>query len=297
MAELEVPHWLKYRGKTFSRRLSVVNATVKKSGVATVCEEARCPNRTECWSGGTATFMLMGDTCTRACRFCAVKTSPSPKPLNPNEPQALVDSIKNLNLKYIVLTSVDRDDLADGGARHLANCIEALKNAYPELLIEILIPDFQGNLDALKKIVQAKPQVIAHNIETVRRLQKKVRDKRAGYEQSLNVLKSIKRIDHNILTKSSIMVGLSETEEEVIETMKDLRNVGVDFLTIGQYMRPTLRQLRVKEYIHPKKFDQYRQIGEKLGFIYVASGPLVRSSYRAGEFFISSYIKKTQMIK
>ncbi len=291
MPELEVPEWLRFRGKTFSRRLSVVSNSVRKSGIATVCEEARCPNRTECWSGGTATFMLMGDTCTRGCKFCAVKTSPAPPPLDPDEPELLVEALRNLGLDYVVLTSVDRDDLPDGGALHLADCIRAVKREYPDMLVEILIPDFQGRDDSIQTIVEAHPDVIAHNIETVKRLQKKVRDSKASYRQSLYVLKRIKDFEPKMLTKSSIMVGLSETEEEIIQTMKDLREVEVDFLTVGQYMRPTFRHMRVKEYIHPAKFEEYREIGLKLGFKYVASGPLVRSSYRAGEFFIKSYIE------
>ncbi|RMG38055.1 MAG: lipoyl synthase [Methanobacteriota archaeon] len=294
MPELEVPEWLKFRGKTFSRQLSVVSSSVRKSGLATVCEEARCPNRTECWSGGTATFMLMGDTCTRGCKFCAVKTSPTPPPLDPEEPKHLIEALRNLELGYIVLTSVDRDDLPDGGATHLANCIKAIKHEYPNLLVEILIPDFQGNEKSIKTIVEARPDVIAHNVETVKRLQKKVRDSRASYEQSLFVLKRIKELSPRMLTKSSIMLGLSEAESEVIQTMKDLRENGVDFLTIGQYMRPTFRHMRVREYIHPEKFDQYREAGLKMGFKYVASGPLVRSSYRAGEFFIKEYIEKAK---
>ncbi len=232
----------------------------------------------------------MGDTCTRGCKFCAVKTSPAPPPLDPNEPELLVEALRDLGLDYVVLTSVDRDDLSDGGASHLADCIRAVKSEFPEMLVEILIPDFQGRDDAILTIVDAHPDVIAHNIETVKRLQKKVRDSKASYRQSLYVLKRIKDFEPKMLTKSSIMVGLSETEDEVIQTMKDLRDIGVDFLTVGQYMRPTFRHMRVREYVHPKKFEEYREIGLKLGFKYVASGPLVRSSYRAGEFFIKTYI-------
>lgn len=292
VAELEVPEWLKFRGKTFSKKLNVVSGSVRRSGIATVCEEARCPNRTECWSGGTATFMLMGDTCTRGCKFCAVKTSPTPPPLDPNEPEFLVEALRSLNLEYVVLTSVDRDDLPDGGSSHLAECVRAIKENFPNMLVEILIPDFQGDDSAIENIVRSNPDVIAHNVETVERLQKRVRDSKAGYSQSLYVLRKIKEINPQVLTKSSIMVGVSETKEEVIQTMKDLRFIDVDFLTIGQYMRPTFRHMRVKEYVKPEIFDEYREIGLDLGFKYVASGPLVRSSYRAGEFYIKNYIEQ-----
>lgn len=296
-AELPAPEWLKFKGKTFTQRLSVVNSTVKTSGIATVCEEASCPNKTECWSSGTATFMLMGDTCTRGCRFCAVKTAENPEPINPHEPENLAQALndwKDQELNYIVLTSVDRDDYPDGGAEHLANCILAVKRVHPDIMIEILIPDFQGDTSALDKIIAAKPDVIAHNIETIERLQRKVRDKRANYMQSMQVLEYIKDTAPQIFTKSSIMVGLSEKYEEVITTMKDLRKVDVDFLTVGQYMRPTLRHLSVREYVDPAVFDQYERDGLAMGFKYVASGPLVRSSYRAGEFFITKHIENTR---
>lgn len=289
------PNWVKFKGHTFTKTFSVVRNTVNNSHIATVCEEAKCPNRTECWSGGTATFMLMGDTCTRGCHFCAVKTSRTPPPLDPNEPLNLAKALtdwKNDDLHYIVITSVDRDELPDGGSSHLARCINVTKEYHPDLKIEILIPDFKGNREDIRRIVEAKPEVIAHNIETVRRLTPKVRDRRATYDQSLKVLKTIKNLDPAMLTKSSIMVGLSEKREEVIETMKDLLDVGVDFLTIGQYMRPTLKHLPVKEYIDLKIFEYYKQIGEDLGFKYVASAPLVRSSYRAGEYFINEFINK-----
>lgn len=284
------PDFLRYRGKTFKKQFSVVRSTVNSSNIATVCEEAHCPNRTECWSGGTATFMLMGDTCTRGCRFCSVKTSAKPNPLDPAEPENLAKALNEWELSYIVLTSVDRDDLVDGGSNHLAECVRKVKLEHPNMKIEILIPDFKGDPLAIQNIVDARPEVIAHNIETVQRLTPKVRDRRATYNQSLDVLKLIKKMDSSRYTKSSIMVGLSETKEEVIETMKDLRNVGVDFLTIGQYMRPTLKHLPVKEYLPLEMYQYYQKIGEDLGFKYVASNPLVRSSYRAGEFFIENLI-------
>ncbi|MDH5401134.1 MAG: lipoyl synthase [Candidatus Heimdallarchaeota archaeon] len=289
----KAPDFIRFKGKTFSKTLNVVNSSVKRSTLSTVCEEASCPNKTECWSGGTATFMLMGDTCTRGCGFCNVKTSRTPDPLDPLEGEKLVQALASWNITYIVITSVDRDDLPDGGAQHLADCIALVKSAYPSLLIEILIPDFNGRIEDIRKIVDAKPDVIAHNIETVKRLTPKVRDRRASYQQSLTVLKSIKQLDADIKTKSSIMLGLSETEEEVSKTMYDLREVGVDFLTIGQYMRPSFKHLPVKEYLPLDVYKNYENIGMNFGFIFVASGPLVRSSYRAGEFYIENYLRSS----
>jgi lipoic acid synthetase len=293
--DLQVPDWLKNRGKTFSKTFNVVRSTVNSSSIATVCEEASCPNRTECWSGGTATFMLMGDTCTRACMFCAVKTTRNPPPLDRDEPDKFARALDDWDLNYIVVTSVDRDDLDDGGASHLARCIRSTKQKHPHIRIEILIPDFKGSKNSIAQIVQAKPEVIAHNIETVRRLTPKVRDRRAGYDQSLKVLSYLKELDQEVLTKSSIMVGLSETKEEVIQTMQDLRAVDVDFLTIGQYMRPSLKQLPVKRYISQELFNEYERIGHEMDFRYVVSKPLVRSSYRAGEFFINQIISKKRL--
>lgn len=284
------PDFLKFKGRTFTKELNVVRKTVTNSKIATVCEEASCPNKTECWSSGTATFMLMGDTCTRGCKFCNVKTDKKPDPLDPNEPENLAQAMYDWDVNYIVLTSVDRDDMSDGGSTHLANCIQAVKSEHPDLKIEILMPDFKGNETDILRIVNSGAEVLAHNIETVERLTPLVRDRRATYSQSLEVLKKIKNLDPSIFTKSSIMVGLSEKKEEVIQTMRDLRDVGVDFLTIGQYMRPTLRHLPVKEYLPIEIFDEYREIGEEMGFLYVASAPLVRSSYKAGEFFISRII-------
>ncbi|MHA2099023.1 MAG: lipoyl synthase [Candidatus Kariarchaeaceae archaeon] len=284
------PDFLKFKGHTFSKQLNVIRKTVTNSKIATVCEEASCPNKTECWSSGTATFMLMGDTCTRGCMFCNVKTARNPDPLDPNEPDNLAQALYDWDVNYIVLTSVDRDDLVDGGSEHLADCIKAVRSEHPDLKIEILMPDFRGNKIDIQRIVDSGADVLAHNVETVERLTPLVRDRRANYKQSLDVLAKIKSTNSNIFTKSSIMVGLSEKKEEVIQTMKDLRKVGVDFLTIGQYMRPTLRHLPVKEYLPIELFDEYKQIGEKMGFLYVASAPLVRSSYKAGEFYISRII-------
>lgn len=290
--EPSAPDWVKYKGHTFTRTFSVVRSTVNRSSIATVCEEAKCPNRTECWSSGTATFMLMGDTCTRGCRFCVIKTSANPNPIDPAEPENLVKALKDWGeLTYIVLTSVDRDDLEDGGSNHLARCVRSIKREIPHMNVEILIPDFKGEISSLRNIAEAEPEVIAHNIETVRRLTPKVRDRRAGYDQSLQILRNVKNLDPSILTKSSIMVGLSEKMEEVVETLRDLRDAGVDFITIGQYMRPSLKQLAVREYVPLEVFKEYKEIAERMGFLYVVSEPLSRSSYMAGELFINNYVK------
>jgi len=257
----------------------------------TVCEEAHCPNVGECWGGGTATLMLMGDVCSRGCRFCMVTPGRPQGALDELEPENVAFALSQMGLKYVVLTSVDRDDLPDGGAGHFAKTIALVKERIPDLLVEVLIPDFQNDLDSLKAVVDSGPDVIAHNIETTMTLTSSVRDPRAGYWQSLSVLRSLKKLDRKMYTKSSIMVGLGETEEEVQQAMVHLRTAGVDFLTVGQYLRPSNRHLQVHEFLKPSQFESYRRIGEELGFRYVASGPLVRSSYRAGEFFIRSALE------
>ena len=257
----------------------------------TVCEEAHCPNIQECWGGGTATLMLMGDVCSRACRFCMVTPGKPSEALDQLEPENVAFALSRMGLKYVVLTSVDRDDLPDGGASHFARTIRLVKEQNPGLLVEVLIPDFQDDLDAIREVVNARPDVIAHNIETTMSLTPTVRDPRAHYWQSLSVLRNIKKLSGRLYTKSSIMVGLGESEEEVEQTMVHLRKVGVDFLTVGQYLRPSQRHLKVLEYVTPAQFERYRAMGEGLGFRYVASGPLVRSSYRAGEFFVRSAIE------
>jgi lipoic acid synthetase len=233
--------------------------------------------------------MLMGDTCTRGCRFCHVKTAAQPPPLDPDEPRHLAEAIAELGLDYIVVTSVDRDDLPDGGAGHFAEAIRRLKGI-PDLLVEVLTPDFQGDLEAVRTVGRARPDVFANNIETVRRLTPVVRDGRASYDQTLGVLEAMKREFPRVVTKSSIMVGLGETEAEVVDTMKDLRAVGVEILTLGQYLRPSAWHLPVMEYVNPEKFAAWREAGLGLGFRYVASGPLVRSSYRAAELFLRGEI-------
>ena len=257
----------------------------------TVCEEAHCPNVHECWGGGTATLMLMGDVCSRACRFCMVSPGKPQGTLDEAEPENVAFALSQMGLTYVVLTSVDRDDLPDGGASHFARTIRVVKEKVPGMLVEVLIPDFQGELADLKQVVDARPDVLAHNIETTMSLTPTVRDPRAHYWQSLSVLRNAKKLNPHIYTKSSIMVGLGESEEEVVQSMTHLRRAGVDFLTVGQYLRPSARHLKVVEYVSPAQFDRYKEIGEGLGFLYVASGPLVRSSYRAGEFFIRTAIE------
>ena len=284
------PNWLKVPlpgGDSFSE----IKKRVINLNLSTVCEEANCPNIGLCWNGGTATFMMMGDICTRGCRFCSVNSGKNPRMLNPEEPKNLANAVKKMDLKYVVFTTVDRDDLPDQGANHIANCIQYTKKICPETLIEILMPDFQGKKRLIKKVIISKPSVLAHNLETVRRLSDKVRDHRASYDQSLEVLSFLKKQSQNTFTKSSLMLGLGESRREILDTMQDLRNVEVDFLTIGQYLQPTKKQLKVKEYIHPEKFKEFEKIGKKMGFQYVASGPLVRSSYKAAEFYIQRKIR------
>ncbi len=284
------PQWLKIRPPT-TEKFVKIKETLQKYNLHTVCEESHCPNMSECWSGGTATFMILGDVCTRGCRFCQVNSSAKGKPVDPYEPIKLAYAIKEWNLDCIVITSVDRDDLEDQGSEHFAKCINEVKKRIPGIIIEVLIPDFRGDVDCLKRVVDAKPEVIAHNVETVRRLQSKIRDRRAGYEQSLSVLENVKKLNPKIFTKSSIIVGFGETDEEIMQTMKDLRTVGVDMLTIGQYLRPSDWHLPVAEYVSPEKFEFYKAMAEDMGFLYVASGPFVRSSYRAGELFIKNVIR------
>jgi lipoyl synthase len=282
------PKWLRIRLPSGENYVNI-RQTIASLRLHTVCEEARCPNIGECWAGGTATIMIMGDVCTRGCRFCSV-ASGRPLYLDPDEPERVAKAIKEWGLRYVVITSVCRDDLQDGGASHIAKTIKAVKVQCPETIIEPLIPDFHGNRHAIEKVAYAGPEVISHNIETVARLSPLIRDARATYEQSLRVLKIIKDIDYKIYTKSSIMLGLGEMEEEVMEAAKDLRSAGVDIISIGQYLQPTSRHLPVKEYIAPEKFDSYKKNIEKMGFAYTVAGPFVRSSYKAGEFFIKNLV-------
>lgn len=288
------PDWVRVRypsGDSYEK----IKGLLRNHSLHTVCEEAHCPNVAECWGGGTATFMLMGDTCTRGCRFCMVKSGNPHGALDVFEPMKVADAIAGLGLRYVVITSVDRDDLPDGGAGHFASTIRAIKRRDPNIITEVLIPDFQGNVGDVKTVVDAGPEVIAHNIETTRALTPLVRDPRATYPQSLQVLKSVKALNPSIYTKSSIMMGLGELEPEVITAMEDLRAVGVDILTLGQYLRPSKGHVPVSEYVNPERFEHYKQLAEGLGFLYVASGPFVRSSYRAGEFFLEALIRKKKL--
>lgn len=294
-SRLKLPPWLKREipmGENYSR----IKSQLRELKLSTVCEEARCPNIGECWGGGThgtatATIMLMGDSCTRGCRFCSVKTSKTPPPLDPDEPKNTATAVTEWGLDYVVLTSVDRDDLEDGGAHHIANTVLELKKR-SNILVECLVPDFKGNQECVATVVNSKLDVFAHNIETVERLTPFVRDRRAKYRQSLSVLEGAKKVNPDLITKSSIMLGLAETDQEVEQTMKDLKAAGVDAVTLGQYMQPTKRHLKVIEYVTPEKFKAWENFGNKLGFLYTASGPLVRSSYKAGEFFLTNILNE-----
>ena len=284
------PAWLKVRapgGEAYNR----LKATFRELDLHTVCEEARCPNVGECWSEGTATVMLLGDTCTRGCRFCAVTTGNPRGAVDVREPEHVARALSRMPLHYVVMTMVDRDDLLDGGAGHIARTVRRLKELRPEMLVETLMGDFGGHLDAVDTTVDAGPDVWAHNIEVVRRLQRSIRDVRCSYEQSLQVLQRAKARTHGAITKSSIMVGIGETDDEVVETMSDLRGAGVDVVTIGQYLRPTPKHAPVERFVEPERFDAFAREGKAMGFAFVAAGPLVRSSYKAAEVFMRSEMR------
>lgn len=285
------PVWLRVRPST-GENYAHLKSLLRDLDLHTVCEEAHCPNVGECWGGGTATVMLLGDVCTRGCRFCAVSSGNPHGLVDSNEPKKVARAIAELGLSYVVLTSVDRDDLPDGGAAHFAETIREIKALDPGILVEALIPDFQGDLEAVRTVVEARPDVLDHNIETVRRLQGVARDRRANYDQSLAVLRGAKAMREGLFTKSSIMLGLGETQGEVLETMRDLRANHVGLLTLGQYLRPSEWHLPVQEYVSPEAFDELGEAGEAMGFLYVAAGPLVRSSYRAGELFMERVIRE-----
>ncbi|HEX4388283.1 MAG TPA: lipoyl synthase [Steroidobacteraceae bacterium] len=274
------PAWLKARAPT-GGGFAAVRALVREHRLATVCEEAKCPNIGECWNAGTATLMLMGAVCTRACRFCSVDTGNPHGWLDAEEPQNAARTVELMKLRYVVLTSVDRDDLPDGGAAHYAACVRAIKTRNPATAVEALTPDFQGVLADVATVVDSGIEVFAQNIETVRRLTHPVRDPRAGYEQTLAVLAHAKRHRPGVLTKSSLMLGLGETDAEIEATLTDLRGAGVDLVTLGQYLRPTVHHLPVERFVTPAEFDAYRARALALGFRECVSGPLVRSSYRA----------------
>jgi lipoic acid synthetase len=281
-------YWLR-RTLPDQRVLDRMDALLEGLNLYTVCDSALCPNRGECFKKGTATFIILGNICTRNCGFCAVKKG-KPLPLDPEEPYHIAQAARHLQLKHIVVTSVTRDDLPDGGAEHFAETIIEIKKQLPKSTIEVLVPDFKGSWEALQRVIDAQPEVINHNIETVNRLYRLVRPK-AVYKRSLELLRQVKIRDKNIISKSGIMVGLGEEEEEIIQAMKDLREVDGDILTIGQYLRPSPLHLRVQNYIHPDKFEEYQKTGMSLGFKYVASAPLVRSSYHAGEILKDILIK------
>ena len=278
------PEWLKVAlpsGPTYA----MVAGVVREFRLFTVCQEARCPNVAECWGHGTATFMLLGWICTRACKFCAVATGNPRGAVDEGEPQRVAEAVARLGLAYVVLTSVDRDDLPDGGAAHFARTVQAIKARTPQVRVEALTPDFRGDRRAVATVVESGLDVFAHNLETVRRLTPRVRDPRAGYDQSLEVLAFAKAHRPGVLTKSSLMLGLGETEEEIRQAMRDLRAAGVDVLTLGQYLRPSPSHLPVERYVTPAEFQRYREWGYEEGFVEVFSGPLVRSSYRAERLF------------
>jgi lipoic acid synthetase len=278
------PSWLKAR-IPMGERFEALRATVHEHRLATVCEESICPNIGECWNNGTATIMLMGRVCTRACQFCAVDTGNPNGWLDPDEVTNSARTVELMGLGYVVLTSVDRDDLPDGGARHYADCIRAIKNRCPKTAVEALTPDFAGDLTDVATVLASGVDVFAQNLETVERLTKKVRDARAGYRQTLSVLAFAKRHRPDVLTKSSLMLGLGETEAEVAATLDDLRAAAVDIVTFGQYLRPTPNHLAVERYVPPQEFELYRRWGLERGFLEVVAGPLVRSSYRADRVF------------
>lgn len=274
------PTWLRVKSQN-SSKYRELKSIVSEKKLHTVCEEAMCPNIQECWSHGTATFMLLGSVCTRACRFCAVDTGNPKGSLDKDEPIKVASSIAHMNLKYAVLTSVNRDDLRDGGAEHFSHTIQAIKEKAPEVIVEALVPDFLGNKQSIEILLNSKLEVFAQNLETVSRLTKRVRDPRAGYDQTLEVLSYAKQHLPSVITKTSLMFGLGETEEEILKTFDDIRRTGVDVLTLGQYMRPTVNHLPVEKWYTPEEFEYFKDLAIGMGFLEVASGPMVRSSYRA----------------
>ncbi len=276
------PEWLKVRLHN-TKELNYVKKTLRSLKLHTVCEEANCPNRVECYSNRTATFMILGNTCTRHCKFCNV-TDGQPAHIDPEEPLRVSEAVESLGLEYAVITSVTRDDLEDGGAAHFSAVIHAINQRTPQVKVEVLIPDFKGDANALSRVIEARPEVINHNVETVPRLYSNIRPE-ADYDQSLNVIKSVKRIAPDIMTKSGIMLGLGENEEEVKSVITDLKNAGCDILTIGQYLPPSSEHAQLVEYITPQQFKAYETFAYELGFHGVASGPLVRSSYNAGHVY------------
>lgn len=287
-----LPEWLSIKPAS-TEKYGAIKNTIGELGLHTVCVEAHCPNISECWSSGTATFMVLGDLCTRGCTFCAVSKSAKGLQVDQQEPQKLARVVKEWGLEYIVITSVCRDDLKDQGSAHFAACVSEIKKANPSTMVEVLIPDFKEDDECLRTIAASHPDVVGHNIETVERLSDKVRDRRANYRQSLRVLRRFKEIDSTLYTKSAMMLGIGETEEEVIRAMSDLRDADVDFLAMGQYLRPSQRHIEVKEYIAPQIFEKLKEEGMRMGFRYIAAGPFVRSSYKAGEHFIKAIVSRS----
>jgi lipoic acid synthetase len=280
---IQKPSWLKSKIPKGDDYTHIKNQLREKK-LHTVCEEAKCPNLSECWSVKTATVMIMGDTCTRACKFCHIKTGNPKGILDLNEPQKTAEMVSLMSLRYVVITSVDRDDLEDGGAQHFANVITKVKEVNPQTKIEVLIPDFKANSDHMTTLAKASPLVIAQNMETVRRLTKRVRDRRAGYDQTLQCLKFYKEHFPHISTKTSLMVGLGETWDEIFETLEDLRKTNIDIITFGQYLQPSRQHLPVEKFYTPNEFDELKKIATRMGFSFVASGAMVRSSYKAGDY-------------
>ncbi len=279
-ARPRLPEWLKVPAPG-SQRYIELKQLMQGSRLHTVCEEAHCPNIGECWDLGTATFMILGDICTRRCHYCAVTTG-RPAGLDLQEPARLAETVKTMGISYCVITSVNRDDLADGGAFVFASCINKIREQAPGCKVEVLIPDFDGSWPALKKVTDARPEVINHNIESTRRIFPKVRP-RGDYRLSLQLLAKVKELDPGAVTKSGIIVGMGENQDEVLETMRDLREADCDLLTIGQYLRPSAKHVAIDRFYHPREFDELARMGEDMGFKHVAAGPLVRSSYHAGE--------------
>ena len=275
------PSWIRMTANQANQNYTLIKNKVKHLNLSTVCEEAKCPNLSECWSRGTATFMLMGDTCTRACQFCSVNTGNPNGWLDKEEPSKIAETIAIMDLKYIVLTCVNRDDISDGGAQHFADTVNAIKKLSPKTEVEVLTSDFNGAYDSVETVVNSPIKVFAQNIETVERLTHPIRDPRAGYKKTLDVLQMAKEINADMITKSSIILGLGEKEEEIYQTFKDLRDHDVDIVTLGQYLRPTLNHHPIDRWVTPEEFDLYRKVGLKYGFLEVISSPMARSSYRA----------------
>jgi lipoic acid synthetase len=298
MSRVRKPDWLKTRPPS-GRRFTEIRDTLREHDLTTVCEEASCPNLGDCWSGrngpGTATFMLMGERCSRGCNFCDVATG-GMGALDPDEPENVAEAVAEIGLDYVVLTSVDRDDLPNQGAEHFAETIREIKRRDSSILVEALTPDFQGETDLVETVAEAGADVLAHNVETVERLQWPVRDRRAGYEQSLSVLERYAESD--AYAKTSVMLGVGEYDHEVYQTLSDLREVGTDIVTFGQYLQPSRSHLEVFDYVHPDTFDVWKRVAEEeLDFLYCASGPMVRSSFKAGEFFVEALVREGRSVE